>query len=326
MTHEVWLLIPFAVMVVAALVVDLGVLNRKAHRPSTREAWLWTLVWIGLALVFNVVVYYWEGPERALEFLAGYLIEKALSVDNIFVFLMIFSYFQVAPEYQHRVLFWGILGAIVIRGIFVAAGAALFEAFHWIPYVFGAFLVYTGAKMALQRDEKVDPQANPVFRLARRFLPLTEGYEGERFLVRRGGRLLATPLLLVLILVETTDVVFAVDSIPAVFAVSHHPLIVYTSNIFAILGLRALFFLLAGIMDLFRFLKYGLSIILAFVGVKMLISGFYHIPIVVSLGVIFGVLLVSVLASLLIPAPAQEHVAASGGQDPAPTTSPSGKR
>ncbi|BDG59994.1 TerC family protein [Caldinitratiruptor microaerophilus] len=319
MSHELWLWVPFTIMIVTALAVDLGVLNRKAHRPSTREAGLWVLVWVALALAFNVFVYFWEGPERALEFLAGYLIEYSLSVDNLFVFIMIFSYFQVAPEYQHRVLFWGILGAVVIRGIFVAAGAALFEAFHWIPYVFGAFLVYTGAKMALARDEKLEPEANPVFRWARRVLPLTEGYEGEFFLVRRAGRLLATPLLLVLILVETTDVVFAVDSIPAVFAVSHDPLIVYTSNIFAILGLRSLFFLLAGIMDLFRFLKYGLSVILAFVGVKMLIAGFYKIPILASLGVIFTVLVVSVLASVLIPAPAHEQTAASGAEDPART-------
>jgi tellurite resistance protein TerC len=295
-----WIL--FGVLVAAALAVDLLVVNARAHRMTVREAAKWVTLWVGLAAVFNVALYYRLGSQPALEFLAAYLVEYSLSVDNLFVFLMIFSYFQVPADYQHRVLFWGILGAILIRGAFIAAGVALFEAFRWIPYVFGAFLVYTGIAMAFKPDREMDLEANPVLRMARKLLPMTDTYEREFFLVRRAGRLMFTPLVAVLLMLETTDVVFAVDSIPAVFGVTRNPLIVYTSNIFAILGLRSLFFLLAGIMGLFRYLKYGLSAILSFVGLKMLLAGVIHIPILLSLGIIIGVLAVSVLASILIPA------------------------
>ena len=304
--NEAWLWIPFVVMVSVALAVDLGVFNRKAHVPSTREAAAWTAVWILLALVFNGLVYLWVGSQKALEFLAGYLVEKSLSVDNLFVFLMIFSYFSVPAQFQHRVLFWGILGAVVIRGIFVAAGAALLSSFHWVAYLFGAFLVYTGLKMALGKERAVEPEHNPVFRFVRRFLPVVSEYRGQAFVVREGGRRLATPLLLVLIFVELTDVVFAVDSVPAVFGVTSDPFIVYTSNIFAILGLRALYFLLAGIMPMFRYLKYALSMILAFVGAKMLLADVVHVPITMSLAVIFGLLVVAVVASMLVPASESE--------------------
>lgn len=304
---EAWLWLPFVAMVAVALAVDLGVFNRKAHTPSTREAAAWTAVWIVLALAFDGLVRAWVGPQKALEFLAGYLVEKSLSVDNLFVFLMIFSYFAVSPQYQHRVLFWGILGAVAIRGAFVAAGAALLSAFHWVAYVFGAFLVYTGVKMALGKERAVEPERNPVFTFVRRFLPLVPEYRGQAFFVRERGRLYATPLLLVLVFVELTDVVFAVDSVPAVFGVSSDPFIVYTSNIFAILGLRALYFLLAGIMPMFRYLKYALALILAFVGTKMLLADVYHVPITVSLAVIFGLLAGAVVASLVLPSPQPEQ-------------------
>ncbi|MEW6045093.1 MAG: TerC family protein [Bacillota bacterium] len=300
---EAWLWVPFTIMVVTALAVDLGIFNRKAHAPSTREAAIWSLVWIGLALAFNGLVYAWLGRERALEFLAGYLVEKSLSVDNLFVFLMIFAYFGVPAEYQHRVLFWGVLGAVIIRGLFVVTGAALLSTFHWVAYIFGAFLVYTGFKMAVQKERAVEPDQNPVFRTVRRFLPVVSEYRGQAFLVREQGRWLATPLFLVLAFVELTDVVFAVDSVPAVFGVTSDAFIVYTSNIFAILGLRALYFVLAGIMPAFRYLKYALSAVLAFVGVKMLLSDIYHVPVSASLGVIFGLLALAVGASILVPAP-----------------------
>lgn len=307
--NEAWLWIPFVSMVAVALAVDLGIFNRKAHAPSTREAAVWTAVWIALALVFNALVYMWVGQQKALEFLAGYLVEKSLSVDNLFVFLMVFSYFSVPARFQHRVLFWGILGAVVIRGIFVAAGAALLSSFHWVAYLFGAFLVYTGLKMALGKERSVEPERNPIFRFVQRFLPVVPEYRGQAFFVREGGRRYATPLLLVLVFVELTDVVFAVDSVPAVFGVTSDAFIVYTSNIFAILGLRALYFLLAGIMPMFRYLKYALSMILAFVGAKMLLSDVYHVPVTVSLGVIFGLLAAAIVASLVVPAPQPEREA-----------------
>ncbi|MBE3599323.1 MAG: TerC family protein [Limnochordaceae bacterium] len=316
MHSEAWLWIPFLAMVAGALALDLGVFNRKAHAPSTREATAWSAGWIGLALAFNVLVYFWLGRRVALEFLAGYLIEKSLSVDNIFVFLMVFSYFSVPREYQHRLLFWGVLGAILIRGAFVVAGAALLAAFHWVNYLFGGFLVYTGIRMAVQKDHHIEPERHPVFRLARRHLPMTERFHGAAFFVRERGRLVATPLVLVLIFVELTDVVFAIDSVPAVFAVSSDPFIVYTSNIFAILGLRALYFLLAGIMPLFRFLKYALAVILSFVGVKMAAASVLEVPIGVSLGVIFGVLAVAVVASVLLPAPGPAAARDEQGRQP----------
>lgn len=291
----------FNIFVLAMLALDLGVLHRKAHIVRMREALVLSVVWICLALLFNLGVYLWRGQETALEFLAGYLIEKSLSVDNIFVFLLMFSAFGVPSLYQHKVLFWGILGALVMRGVFIAAGVTLMEMFHWIIYVFGSFLIVTSIKMALQKEKEIRPERNAVLRLFRRFVPVTANYEGQKFVVKRGGRYFATPLLIVLLAVETTDVIFAVDSIPAILAVTRDPFIVYTSNVFAILGLRALYFALAGLMGLFHYLNYGLSAILAFVGIKMLLSDIYKIPIVASLGIISCILIASVLASIIWP-------------------------
>ncbi len=292
--------IVFNVFVLGMLALDLGVFHRKAHKVSLREALAWSIVWITLAMVFNLGIYYAWGAEKALEFLTGYVIEKSLSVDNIFVFLVIFSYFSVPAEFQHRVLFWGILGALVMRAIFIGAGAALLAKFHWMIYVFGAFLIFTGVKLLFSGDEKIEPEKNPAVRLLRRFMNVTQEYEGQRFFIRKDGKIWATPLLLVLVVVETTDVIFAVDSIPAIFAITLDPFIVYTSNVFAILGLRALYFLLAGVMDMFRYLKVGLSFVLCFVGVKMTIIDLYKISIGVSLGVIAMILITAMVASLLV--------------------------
>jgi len=263
-----------------------------------REASIWSAVWIGLALLFNLGIWHYLGPQKGVEFLTGYLIEKSLSVDNIFVFALIFGYFAVPQEYQHRVLFWGILGALVMRAIFIAAGAALLASFHWIIYVFGAFLIVTGIKMVLTPAKGLEPEKNPVVRLVRRLFPVSDRYHGQRFFVRDRGILTATPLFVVLALVETTDLIFAVDSIPAIFAVTSDPFIVYTSNVFAILGLRSLYFLLAGVMSKFEYLKLGLAAILVFVGTKMAIIDLYKIPSTVSLGVVAAILAVAVVASL----------------------------
>lgn len=309
--HSIWLWVGFNAFVVAMLLLDLLVFHRTAHEIRTREAATWTIFWIALALVFNYGVYHFMGPQTGLEFLTGYLIEKALSVDNIFVFVLIFGYFNVPLKYQHRVLFWGILGALIMRGTMILAGAALINRFHWVMYLFGAFLVVTGIRMALQTDESIEPDSNPVLKLVRRFLPVSSQYHGQHFFVREriGARMrtVATPLLVVLILVETTDLIFAVDSIPAIFAITTDPFIVYTSNIFAILGLRALYFLLAGVIHKFHYLKLGLSVVLVFVGMKMLLENVLHIPIGVSLGVVAGVLAVAVIASLLFPKKVEEH-------------------
>ena len=298
-TPALW--IGFNLFVLALLALDLGVFHRKAHAVSVREALVWTLVWVGLALGFNAGIYYWFGSERALEFLTGYVIEKALSVDNLFVFLIIFSYFAVPAVLQHRVLFWGILGALVMRAFFIVLGAALLQAFHWIIYLFGGFLVITGIKLLLQRDSEAHPERNIILRVFRRLVPLTREYHGTRFYVKEDGRWRATPLLMVLVVVEATDVVFAVDSIPAIFAITKDPFIVYTSNIFAILGLRSLFFLLAGMMGRFHYLKVGLALVLVFIGTKMLLEVVYKIPILVSLCVIVMLLAGSVVISLLRP-------------------------
>src|SRR3712207_3439904 len=302
---QLWLWVGFNVFVLAMLALDLGVFHKQAHEVSLREAGAWSAVWVALALAFNYGVYHFMGAQAGLEFLTGYLIEKALSVDNIFVFVLVFSYFNVPPRYQHRVLFWGILGALLMRGAMIAAGAALIEQFHWIIYVFGAFLVITGIRMAMQTERAIDPEANPVIRLVRRFIPVTNVYHGQSFFIRQtvGGRLrrVATPLFVVLVLVETTDLIFAVDSIPAIFAITTDPFIVYTSNVFAILGLRALYFLLAGVVHKFHYLKLGLSVVLVFVGAKMLLADVYKVPVGLSLGVIALVLATSVVASLLFP-------------------------
>ena len=306
--EQIWLWIGFNLFVLAMLALDLGVFHRKSHEVSTKEALIWSIVWISLSLLFNAVIYlFWDkmmpdstytNSEAGLAFLTGYLIEKALSVDNIFIFILIFSFFAVPAAYQHRVLFWGIIGALVMRGAMIFAGAALLKEFHWVIYIFGAFLIFTGIRMAIHQDEEVHPDQNPVVRLFRRLMPVTESYEGDKFFIRRAGTLMATPLFLVLLIVESTDLVFAVDSIPAIFAVTQEPFIVYTSNIFAILGLRALYFLLANVMDKFQYLKLGLSAVLTFVGVKMVIVDFYKIPVGVSLGVVAGILTVSIVASL----------------------------
>jgi tellurite resistance protein TerC len=298
----------FLAFVLAMLALDLGVFHRKAHVVRLREALAWTFVWIALALLFNLGVYHWFGSERALEFLTGYVIEKALSVDNIFVFIVIFSSFSVPAALQHRVLIWGILGALVMRAVCIYVGAALLQSFHWIIYVFGAFLVYTGWKLLRQRGQPTQPERNPLFRLFRRFMPSTSDYHGSKFTVVRGGRRLATPLLLVLVAIEASDIVFAVDSIPAVFAITRDPFIVFTSNIFAILGLRALYFALAGVMTRFHHLKTGLSLVLLFVGVKMMLADIYKLPVLLSLTVIALLLGGSIAASLLWPpAPAGEQ-------------------
>ena len=299
MDSQVLLWVVFNIFVLGILAVDLLVLHRKAHAVSLREALAWSCVWVSLALLFGIGIYFFRGGEKALEFLTGYVIEWSLSVDNLFVFLVIFSYFAVPSMYQHRVLFWGILGALVLRAIFIATGAALLANFHWMIYVFGGFLIFTGIKLLFVGEEKIEPEKNPAVRLVRRFINVTPEYHGQQFFIRKDGTLWATPLFLVLVVVETTDVIFAVDSIPAIFAITLDPFIVYTSNVFAILGLRALFFLLAGVMEMFRYLRVGLAFVLCFVGAKMLIAEFYKVPIGISLGVVGGILLISILASVL---------------------------
>src|SRR5262245_31346625 len=265
----------FIAFVVLMLLLDLGIFHRSAHAVRPREALVWTLVWIALALAFDAGIYVWFGADRALEFLTGYVIEKALSVDNLFVFLVVFSYFAVPPEYQHRVLFWGVLGALVMRAIFIVVGAALLQHFHWVIYLFGGFLVFTGVKLLAGIGDEVHPERNPLLRVFRRAIPSVPDYRGPRFTVVEHGRRLATPLFAVLVVIEATDVVFAVDSIPAIFAVTGDPFIVFTSNIFAILGLRSLYFVLASAMGKFRYLNTGLGLVLAFVGAKMLITDVY---------------------------------------------------
>jgi len=292
--------IAFNVFVLGMLALDLGVFHRKAHAVSIKEASIWSAVWILLAMIFNLGIYSVWGQDKSLEFLTGYVVEKSLSVDNLFVFLMIFRYFATPAVYQHRILFWGIIGALFMRAIFIVTGAALLENFHWMIYVFGAFLIVTGIKMLLQGEEKLEPNKNPAVRLFRRWIPITNEYQGQHFFVRKAGKIHATLLMLVLVVVETTDVIFAVDSIPAIFAITRDPFIVYTSNVFAILGLRALYFMLAGVMEMFVYLKVGLSFVLCFVGAKMLIVDIYKIPIGVSLGVIGGILILSVAVSLLV--------------------------
>ncbi len=299
--ETIWMWVVFNIFVLGMLALDLGVFHRTPHQIKVREALVWSAIWIALALMFNLGIYFWRGTETALEFLTGYLIEKSLSVDNIFVFLLIFGFFGVPAVYQHQVLFWGVLGALILRGILIAVGATLIEQFDWIILVFGAFLILTGIKMAFQRETGVHPERNPVVRLFKRFVPVTAEYRDDKFLVKLDGRRFATPLLIVLLVVETTDLIFALDSIPAIFAITTDPFIVYTSNVFAILGLRALYFALAGIVDRFQYLKYGLAVVLAFVGIKMLLADIYKIPIGIALGVVASILLVSVMVSMLRP-------------------------
>ncbi|MCS6830155.1 MAG: TerC family protein [Armatimonadota bacterium] len=299
--NETGMWVVFAAVVIIMLFLDLGVFHRKAHAVPFKEALIWSIVWIALSLAFNLWVYWWKGSKAGLEFLTGYLIEKSLSVDNIFVFLVIFNYFHVPAAYQHRVLFWGILGALVFRAVFIATGIQLLQMFHWMLYVFGGFLILTGIKMAVQHDKKIQVERNPVVRVARRLFRVTEGYRDAHFFVRQQGYLYATPLFVVLLFVEFTDIMFAIDSIPAILAVSRDPFIVYTSNVFAILGLRALYFCLAGFANLFAYLHYGLAAILVFVGAKMMLSEVYKVPVAASLGFIALVLVVSVVASVVKP-------------------------
>jgi tellurite resistance protein TerC len=296
--HPAWW-VGFSVFVLAVLALDLGVFHRKAHVVRFREAMLWSVIWVLLALAFAVWVYTEMGSEQALQFVTGYLIEQSLSVDNLFVFVLIFSTLKTPPLYQHRVLFWGILGAFVMRAIFIFAGVALIRQFHWMVYVFGAFLVYTGTKLAFHVEEEVHPEHNPVLRFFQRFFPVTHAADDGSFFRRVEGKLYATSLFVALVLVETTDLIFATDSIPAILAISQDPFIVYTSNVFAILGLRSLYFALSGIMDMFRYLKYGLSVVLVFVGAKMLLSAWFQIPILLALGVVAGILGTSILASMM---------------------------
>ncbi len=295
----------FNVFVLAMLALDLGIFHRHSHEVRVKEALIWSGVWVTLALLFNVVVYFSRGQEAALQFFTGYLIEKTLSIDNIFVFLLIFSAFQIPSAHQHKVLFWGILGALVMRAIFIALGITLIEKFHWMIYVFGMVLVITGIRIAMEKDKEIHPENNPLLNMLKRVMPMTQELEGDKFFVKKAGKLLATPLFVALIIVETTDVIFAVDSIPAILAISSDPFIVYTSNVFAILGLRALYFALSGAMKYFHHLHYGLAAVLVFVGAKMILTDLYHIPIFASLGFIAAAILVSVGASIAWPKPTE---------------------
>jgi len=298
-----WVWAGFLAFVGAMLALDLGVLNRHAHVITMKEALAWCVVWFGLAMGFNLLVSLKLGEQAAFEFFTGYIVELCLSVDNVFVFIVVLQYFRVEPRHQHRVLFWGILGAVIMRAIFIFAGISLINSFAWIIYVFGAFLVYTGIKLALpKQDDGFTPEKNPAVRAARRFLPVTAQFDGGLFFTRVDGRWHATPLFLVLVVIETTDVMFALDSIPAVIAITRNEFIVFTSNIFAILGLRSLYFAVSGVMQLFRYLNLGLAVILVFVGAKMLASHYVTIPIKLSLGIIGTVLAVTILASVLFPA------------------------
>jgi tellurite resistance protein TerC len=301
MGESIYFWIGFHVFVLVMLSLDLGVFHKKAHAVPVKEAVIWTIVWISLAMFFNVFILLELGKTKALEFLTGYVIEYSLSVDNIFVFILIFSYFGVKDKYQHKVLFWGILGALIMRGIFIFAGVALINRFHWIVLIFGAFLVFTGLRMLFHKEAEVDPDKNVIVRFFRKFFPVSRTMHENEFFIRENHKVVATPLFLVLLVIESSDLIFAVDSIPAILAISKDTFIVYTSNIFAILGLRSLYFAIAGVMGYFRFLKVGLAFVLTFVGLKMLAS-FLHfeIPILLSLGVIIFILLISILASVLI--------------------------
>lgn len=314
MTDNLWLWIGFNVFVLFMLALDLGVFHRKAHVVTFKESIAWTVVWVTLALLFNLGVAHYMGDQKGLEFFTGYVIEKSLSVDNVFVFALLFSYFAVPPLYQHKVLFWGILGALVMRAVMIFLGAALIERFTWIIYVFGAFLILTGIKMIVKREEEIHPERNPLVRWFKKLMPVTNDYRGDKFFVRENGVRMATPLFVVLLLVEFSDLIFAVDSIPAIFAVTKDPFIVYTSNVFAILGLRSLYFALAGVMDKFHYLKIGLGVVLTFVGVKMLLGHtVWKIDTHVSLGVIVTVLATSIIVSLLRPKKAAVKIAHAPG-------------
>lgn len=330
MQHS-WMWTAFGIIVAVMLALDLGVFHRKAHSVRPREALIWSIVWVSLATSFAAVLWYFDGHQTALEFAAGYVVELALSVDNLFVFLLLFGFFKVPEALQHRVLFWGIIGALVMRAAMIGAGVVLLDRFHWIIYVFGAFLVFTGIKMLVQEESEMEPERNPVLKLVRRLVPVTDHFEGNHFFTRapwgpdRVMRTVATPLFVVLVLVETTDLVFAVDSIPAVFGVTRDPFVVYTSNVFAILGLRSMYFLLAAVVHKFWLLKPALSLVLLFVGAKMLASGFYHFPTVLSLVVIVAILGGAVVLSLKFPRREPLHELPSPPSPPAPSPAPAAK-
>ncbi|MSR77208.1 MAG: TerC family protein [Candidatus Omnitrophica bacterium] len=298
---ECWLWIGFNVLIFFLLYLDLFVFNRNAHEIKIKEALVSSLIWIIVALIFNAGVFWFSGKEHGFNFLTGYVLERSLSIDNLFVFLLIFTYFQVPAQYQHKILFWGILGTVVTRAAFILGGIAIIERFQWILYLLGVVLIFSGFKLLKGEDKEMDPGKNPVLKVFKRFFPVTTQLHGGKFFVREEGRLMATPLFVVLLVMETTDVVFAVDSIPAILSITRDPFIVYSSNVFAILGLRALYFALAGLMQLFQYLNYGLGVILMFVGVKMLVQPFYHISVLFSLGVIVSVLTLSIIFSLIFP-------------------------
>lgn len=301
MEHSLTLWILFNVFILAMLIVDLKVFNRKPHEISIKESLIWTGIWIAMAVIFGIGIYFFMGPQSSLDYFTGYLIEKSLSVDNIFVFLLIFTYFGVDSIYQHKVLFWGIFGALVFRLLFIMVGVVLLEQFHWIIYIFGAFLVFTGIKLGLEKDKEIHPEKNPILKLVRRFIPITKDFHGPDFFIKRGSRIIATPMFVVLVVIETTDIVFALDSIPAIMAITRDTFLIYSCNAFAILGLRALYFALSGVMRLFHYLHYGLAFILVFIGIKMLIESFVHIPTLITLSVIVVTLAISVIFSIKYP-------------------------
>ncbi len=299
--HSVWEWLAFAGIIAFMLILDLGVFHKKSHKVSIKESLAWTGVWIALAMMFNAWVYHSMGQQKGLEFLTGYIIEKSLSIDNIFVISLIFTYFRVPPQYQHRVLFWGVLGALFFRIIFIFAGVALIQKFNWMIYVFGGFLVFTGLKMLREEEKTLEIEANPMIKLAKKFWKISPQFDGENFRTVVNGKKIFTPLFLVLIMIETTDIIFAVDSIPAILAITPDPYIVFTSNVFAILGLRSLYFALNGIMEMFEYINYALAGILVFVGVKMIISSWYHVPTIISVAVIFSFIIISIVASIYFP-------------------------
>jgi tellurite resistance protein TerC len=299
--HSVWEWLAFSAIIAFMLILDLGVFHKKSHKVSIKESLAWTAVWIALAMLFNAWIYYSLGQQKGLEFLTGYVIEKSLSIDNIFVISLIFTYFNVPAQYQHRVLFWGVLGALFFRIIFVFAGVALIQKFSWMIYVFGGFLVITGLKMLREEEKTLEIEGNPMIKFVKRFFKISPQFDGEKFVTKVNGVKQFTPLFLVLIMIETTDIIFAVDSIPAILAITPDPYIVFTSNVFAILGLRSLYFALNGIMEMFEYINYALAGILVFVGIKMIISPWFHFPTIVSVGVIFGFIIASIVASIYFP-------------------------
>ncbi len=301
MTTEIYFWIGFVVFLALMLAIDLGIFHRKSHTVTFKESLGWTLVWIMLAMMFAAIVYFWKGSEKAIEFITGYVIELSLSVDNLFIFILVFSYFHVPQQYQHKILFWGILGALVMRVIFIFAGVALISKFHWIIYVFGAIIIISGIKMLFQKDKKIEPEKNPLIRFVKKMIPVTHEYHGDNFFIKlKNGAWAATPLFIVLVFIEITDLIFAIDSIPAILAITTDTFIVFTSNAFAILGLRSLYFALAGMLNLFRFLHIGLSLVLIFIGLKMVLSDIYKVPIEYALLIVLSILLTSISASLIL--------------------------